>query len=132
MKGGNFLWLILLGVGLLLLSGGGGVIGAAPPFKTDKLSVLIIEETKDRTTQLENIYSAVEKATKAAGGNFQKLDQNNSDQSMNDDWVKEAFKLKGASVPWVVAATAKTGINQALPTTSDADAIKLLSPLGVK
>ena len=116
----------------LIVALGGGVVGAPPPFKTDKLSVLVIEETDQRTPQLENIYSAIEKATKAAGGNWQKLDQNNTDQSMNYEWVQAAWKVKGESVPWVVAATPRTGINQALPVTSEAEALKTLSPLGVK
>ena len=108
------------------------VIGGNAPFKTYKLSVLIVEETSQRTTQLDAIFNAIQTATVAAGGRFQKLDKDQTDLSQDDQWVQDAWKAKGASVPWLVAADSRRGVSQALPTTSAADALKVLSPLGVK
>lgn len=105
-------------------------IGAKPPFPADKLSVLVVEETADRTPTLESTYDAIEAAVKAAGGNWRKLDKNQPEPTLDEPWVQAAWKVKGPSTPWIAAATPRAGVNQALPANA-ADAIKLLSPLGV-
>ncbi len=130
MKGGNFIWLMFFGVGLLLL-GGGGIIGSAAPFKTDVLAVLVVEETEQLTTELDSTIKAVESATTAAKGSWRRLDKDQSDLSKDEQWVQDAWKVKGATVPWIVAADKRTGINQALPPVA-ADAVKALSGMGVK
>lgn len=131
MKGLNWLLLGLVAASLLVLASGGGAIGQAAPFQADKLSVLVVEETEQRTTALANVLSAVEQHTKAAGGNWRQLDPTKQDVSQDEAWVQAAWKVKGATVPWIVAATPRSGVNQALPA-NEADALKLLSPLGVK
>lgn len=132
MKGFSFLFLAMIAAALLMLSGGGLVIGNPPPFKTDALTVLIVEETDQRTTQLEAIEGAVKQAVEAAKGSFRRLDKDQTDLSKDDPWVAEAWKVKGAGVPWIVGADIRTGVNQTLPTSTPADAVKLLAPLGVK
>ncbi len=126
MKGGNFLWLVFFGAGLLLL-GGGGIVGSAAPFKTDVLAVLVVEETDTRTPELDAIEGAIQQAVTAAKGDYRRLDKDQSDLSKDSPWVQEAWKAKGPSVPWVIGANARTGVSQPLT----ADSIKALSPLGV-
>ena len=106
-------------------------IGNRAPFVTDKLSVLIVEETDKRTPALDAVFIATQKAALAAGGRYRQLDKDQRDLSMDEKWVQDAWIVKGEAVPWIVAATPRTGVNQALPPAPD-EALKLLSPLGVK
>ena len=125
-------WLYVLVISLALsFTVGGGVVGGVAPFKADKLCVLVVEETAARTRALDAIYGAVEAATKKAGGDYRILDKDQSNLSLDSQWVQDAFKLKGPP-PWIVAADKWRGVNQSLPTSSPADAVKILSPLGVK
>lgn len=135
MKGGNFLWLILLGVGLLLLSGGGSPFAPEAPFKTEVLAVLVVEESTPgdsfnapvwvNSTKAGGIRDYVENTRK---GKFRLLDQNNTSDFANQEW-KDALAVKRDSVPWIVAAGPKTGFSKALPATA-AETLKLLE--GVK
>lgn len=106
-------------------------IGVRPPFATDKLSVLIVEETDQRTTDADAVMHAVRRGVETASGRYRQLDKDQRDLSMDEPWVQDAWKVKGNNTPWIVGATPRSGVNAALPNQS-ADAIKLLSPLGVK
>ncbi len=138
MKGGNFLWLIFFGVGLLLL-GGGGIGGGAAPFKTDVAGCLIVEESDDRakltTGQMDVLLGqsdgSVRKYCTDHKIDFRLLDKDNSAE-MDADWLKVAFpiaKIK-TPLPWIIAANARTGGSQTVTTT--ADALKILTPIGGK
>ncbi len=134
MKGGNFLWLALVGVGLLLLSGG-GLIGTPPPFKTDTLAVLVVEESTPgdqsnvpvwvNSTKAGSVRDYVNNTRK---GRFELLDQHNPTDLAKQEW-KDAMSVKRDSVPWMVAAGPSTGVSQALPAT-EAETLKILE--GVK
>ncbi len=122
--------LVLLIVAYVLL--GGGVGGGAVPFKTDTLSVLVVEETDQATTQTESAIDAVRDGVDTAKGRFRRLDKDQKDLSKDEQWVQDAWKVKGETVPWVVGATPRKGVNKALPTASREEAVGTLSPLGVK
>jgi hypothetical protein len=123
--------LLLIGGGLLFLSGGGSPFAPSAPFKADKLSVLIVEETAQRTPAIDAAANAVKQAVDSAKGNFRRFDKDQTDFANDEPWVAEAWKAKGSSVPWIVGSNGHTGVNQSLPA-APADAVKLLSPMGVK
>lgn len=131
-------------LGLLLLASGKGcdfVGGGKAPFATDKLSVLIVEETGQRgqltSTQLDALLStapgSVRDIVDKAGGSIRLLDKDQEDFSDEEPWVKaawEAWKASGGQPPWIEAADARTGF--AGPVTTEGDVIKQLAPLGAK
>jgi len=111
------------------------IIGGKPAFQVDdgKLpQVLVVEESSDRTSQLSTIFGVMRQHVEASGGQIQIIDKDNADQKDNAPWVQAAWKVKGSTVPWVVGSTKTAGVNLAVPTTSPEDAIKALSPIGVK
>jgi len=125
---------------LLLTSGqvgGCGVVGAPPPFKTDKLAVLIVEESADRgklsSGQLDAILStgpgSVRDYVAKHGGDFRLLDKDTS-PSLEAPWVQAAFAVERRGVPWIVAATPRTGFS--VPLTPAPEVLKELEPLGGK
>ena len=103
-------------------------IGGKAPFKTDALSVLIVEETEQRTPAIDSLAGTIEHAVDVAKGKHRRLDKDQSDLSLDEPWVAEAWKAKGATVPWIVAADSRRGVSQPLTT----DSLKALSILGVK
>lgn len=135
------LWLLIL-IAFVLLFGGNvsGPITSKAPFKTDKLSVLILEETENRSSlsigQLAVLDASDESSVRAwvvnNSGEFRLLDT--SDTPTRDaQWVQEAFKVaketKEFKTPWIIAANATRGVNQTLPVDTDATK-SLLNPLG--
>jgi hypothetical protein len=129
-KGTGWLWLMFVGAGLLLLIGG-GVIGSPPPFVTDKLAVLVIEESADRgnyTQDQRNVITAtdpksVRATVEAKGGEFQVIDDTIPADKLllAPTWVQAAFKVQRASKPWIVGATPSRGFSA--PVTTEADAL---------
>lgn len=123
------MWLLLL-VGLWVAAGHPlpdiPDIGGSAPVKTDKLSVLIIEETADRgtytsdqqfaitATDANSVQAAVTKRT----GQFFALDKDQTDLSRMPSWVREAFALPRTGLPWIVASGPKSGKSVALPKTN--------------
>lgn len=136
MKGGNFVWLMVFGIGLLLL-GGGSPLAPSAPFKTDKLSVLAVEESSERgkyTQDQLNILQATDaKSVKATvegkGGRFFVLDKDNAGAlEKADDWVKAAFpKLKDNPPPWIAGANTKSGFS--IPLATEAEVLKKVGGL---
>lgn len=128
MKGTGFLLLMFIGAGLLLLSGG-SVIGSAPPFPTDKLSVLVIEETAERgsyTADQRNVITAtgpnsIKGKVEAKGGRFHSIDESIPPDklSLAPQWVQDAFKVKRDGRPWIAGATPKRGFSMKLDSESD-------------
>jgi len=135
-KGGNFLWLMVFGIGLLLL-GGGSPLSPSAPFKTDKLSVLVVEESSERgkytSDQLNIIQSTDPKSVKVAveskGGRFFVLDKDNASAlEKADDWVKEAFpKVSANPPPWIAGANTKSGFS--IPMATEAEVLKKVGGL---
>lgn len=127
--------MLVLILALLFVFSGGGTIGKPPPFKTDKLTVLVVEESSPdqsetpvwvNSTKDGGVRAYVEK--RAGEESFRLIDQSNPSDLVLQKW-KDAFAVKRDSVPWIVAAGPKSGINQALPKTAE-ETIKLLE--GVK
>lgn len=103
---------LLVLVALWLFQGG---IGPAPPFATDQPSALVVEETEQRTTQLTNVFKAIQDQFP---GRYRQLDQHNP-PTKDEQWVQDAWKVweqDGKHVPWVVAASKNKGLHQAPPT----------------
>jgi len=126
--------LVVLAIAWLLLSGG-SIGGGTAPFKTDVLSVLVIEESTPgenanapawiNSTKAGGIRDYVENTRK---GKFRLIDQHNPTDLASQEW-KDAMAVKRDSVPWIVAAGPKSGFSKALPATA-AETLKLLE--GVK
>jgi hypothetical protein len=75
-------------------------IGSPPPFATDKLSVLVIEESKDHGK-----YSA---------------DDTADDLQNAHEWVKAAMQAKrGSELPWALGATPRRGFSIPLKTEAE-------------
>lgn len=119
---------------LVAVSGGGGIVGAAPPFKTDVLAVLVVEESTPgdgnapvwvNSTKAGGVRDYVEATRK---GKFRLLDQHNPTGLVNQEW-KDALAVERKSVPWIVAAGPRSGFSRALPVSAD-ETLKLLE--GVK
>jgi hypothetical protein len=109
-----------------------------PPFKADKLCVLVVEETTDRNTytagQREVILSTagVREYVKAKGGEFYTLDDD-TPLDKAAPWVQEAMKAAQPNqLPWIVAATPSAGFTKQLPKEASetlADVQKLGGPV---
>lgn len=75
---------------------------------TDRLSVVIVEETESRSSippsQLNAMTSVRWKNyVKQRGGQWRLLDQD-SDIKKEEGWVKESFALERSSLPWLVVS----------------------------
>lgn len=109
-------------------------IGNLPPFKTDKLAVLVVEESaahREYTSDQLNVIAAtdaksVRETVRARGGEFQVIDLDTQDNLQNAPaWVVAAMAAKREKPPWVVAATPSSGFS--IPLTTEAD---LLAKIG--
>lgn len=132
----DFISLLLVLASLWLAFGGGGIpwpIGSPPPFKTDKLAVLVLHDATDQTNLPQWVNAtapgSLQSWTAANGGEFWIADKT-SDGKFRDQKWQDALKCHKPTdpVPWIVAANPKTGINQAI--TSQAETLKALAPLG--
>lgn len=137
--------LVLLVIILLVFTFGGGRVTVGPttkaPFKTNGLSVLIIEEVDDRIKlspkQLTAITSTDDKSVRywveqVQKGDFELLDVTDV-PSRNTQWVQDAYKAakeaKDFKTPWVIAANSTKGVNQPLGVDEFA-ILEALKPLG--
>lgn len=114
------------------------VIGSPPPFKTTlPLAVLVVEESADRgklsSGQLDAILStapgSVRDYVTSHKGEFRLLDKDET-PTLDAPWVQEAFAVKRDSVPWIVAASPRTGLSA--PMGAAPEVLKSLEPLGGK
>lgn len=128
--------LLLLFVLYLMFQGGGG---SSPPFKADRLSVLVIEESADRgqlsSGQLDAILAvgpgSVRGYIEGHGGEYRVLDKDSEDDlKFSPQWVKDAFTLPRQGEPWMHAATPKTGFS--MPLANADEVLSKLTPLGGK
>jgi len=138
--------LLILGAALLLATSGLKGCPVTPPvvdpivtvpFKTDKLAVLIIEETAERGRLKQGHLAAIMSTAPgsviatvtARGGEYRILDKDQTNFANDRPWVKDAFAVPHPELPWIVAAGPKSGFSQKLPDTV-AETLKLLE--GVK
>lgn len=123
------LWLLLGGAGL-------GPVGSPPPFKADRLCVLIVEDssardglTRDQLAAITATDDASPRAVVLAkGGEFKLLDDEDGPH-LGDaaQWIRDAYAVKRDSLPWVVAADADSGFS--VPLTTEADLLERLKGL---
>jgi hypothetical protein len=133
------LTVVVLAVAAMLLAGGGSIGASAPPFKADKLCVLVIEESANRdklsSGQLDAIAAvgpgSVRGFIETNGGEYQVLDKDDGDKlTYSPQWVKEAFALERRGEPWIHAANPRTGFS--VPLLSAGDALSKLESMGGK
>ena len=91
------------------------------PIEVSKYTVVIIEETEQRSgipqSQLNAIKSQIWKDyVKGQGGQWRVLDPH-ADISKEDSWVKDSLSLSRESLPWLVFASPESGYSGPLPTT---------------
>jgi hypothetical protein len=133
------LTVVVLAVAAMLLAGGGSIGASAPPFKADKLCVLVIEESANRdklsSGQLDAIAAvgpgSVRGFIETNGGEYQVLDKDDGDKlTYSPQWVKESFALERRGEPWIHAANPRTGFS--VPLLSAGDALSKLESMGGK
>ena len=91
------------------------------PFLTDRLCVLIVEETEDRKTLARNYpekvnaitSSKVHRYIKEQGGDFALVDPDSPLENENE-WVVEAMKVKRGKLPWLIVSNGKTRASEAV------------------
>lgn len=120
----------LIGCLILLLAAyqqfGGGVIGGSAPFQTDKLSVLIVEETAQRGSLTADQRAAILATApgsliatvKERGGEYRVIDKDQTNFALDAPWVAKAFAVDRKSVPWIVTAGPSRGVSEPLPATT--------------
>ena len=95
-----------------------------PPFKADKLCVLVVEETGDReayTAGQREAMTAVDGPSSIRGyvagkkGEFLLWDKDQPPTEHSPKWVAEALKVRGEKLPWILAATPSAGFSRELP-----------------
>lgn len=121
---------LLLLAGWLMFGGNIGgcnlpIIGEPPPFKADKLCVLVLEETKERGSytagQREAMLAkdgagSIRAYVEAKGGEYMLWDVNQQPTSNTLPWIAEALQAAQPNqLPWIVAATPNSGFTKQLP-----------------
>lgn len=124
----------ILGVLLILWHYGGSVtppgpgptpdvvVEDKPPFKADKLSVLIVQQTEDigklSKEQREILQNSTElrRWIKSNGADFHQFDADEDGQFLDQKW-KAAMAVPRQSLPWLVVANPKSGFSGPLPPT---------------
>lgn len=131
-------------VSLWLISGGnvGGcnlpIISEPPPFKADKLCVLVVHETLDSNSYTPGQREAMQAVdgpgsirgyVSGKGGEYFLLDKDQQPTAAMQPWVAEALKVRGDKLPWIVAASPSTGFTKQLPATAE-ETIAALKKIG--
>lgn len=126
---------VLVVMVLAVVLGGGGIVGgAAAPFTLpDGVPVAAMVFYDDKPEAIQRMTSAqaqittdtgegsARKAIEDRGGEFQLTNKKPSEHA--SQWVKDAYEKKGGSVPWIVAAGKRGGINQAVPPDVDSRSV---------
>lgn len=98
------------------------VVEDKPPFKADKLSVLIVQQTEDvgklTKEQREILQNSTElrRWVKSNGADFRQFDADEDGQFLDQKW-KAALAVPRQSLPWLVVANPKAGFSGPLPST---------------
>jgi hypothetical protein len=135
------LW--LLAVWMAAGDGGGcnfPLVNDPPPFKTDKLAVLVVEEQDDRNLyapgQREAMIAqsgsgSIRGYVDAKGGDYLLLDDDHVLTPQTAPWVAEAFgKAKGRKLPSIIAATPSSGLGPRELPKDASETISLLKKIG--
>ena len=114
--------ILIIFFALYRMNGGGGLVSNAP-FKTDKLSVLIVEETEDRDDTPRSQNAAISSTiwrdyVNSKGGELRVLPPTH-DASKESQWVQDALKVERDSLPWLVVSNGKSGFSGTLPENLD-------------
>lgn len=119
---------LLVIVVLLLFSGGSIALPFVdpPPFKADKLCVLVVEKTADRESLPKSQVGAMVNLTGIRGyvsakkGEYILWDKDQQWTKESVPWVEGALAArKEQRTPWIVAADPQTGFSQELPQTEE-------------
>lgn len=109
---------------ILVVSDDGGVGSFDLP--SDRLRVLVIEETASRSTltrpQQEALFGQdIRRMVRDAGGEFRLWDQDMKfgPKSPEAQWFRDALKLPRTSLPWLVVANKSNGESVPLPKTKE-------------
>lgn len=94
------------------------------PFKTDKFSVVIVEETEQRGQLPRAQLTAMQsikwlKYVKEKDGQWRRIDKD-ADVTGDEQWVQDALKVERESLPWLLIATPDGGTSQPMPADLDA------------
>ena len=134
------LW--LLAVWMAAGDGGGcsiPLVNDPPPFKAEKLCVLVVEETVDRNTytpgQREAMLAvdgpgSIRGYVKSKGGEFLLWDKDQQPTQHSPAWVAEALKSRGDKLPSIIAATPSAGLGPRELPKDAAETISLLKKIG--
>jgi len=104
------------------------IVSEPPPFKADKLCVLVVEESVERnsyTPGQREAMLAVDGAgsirgyVNGKGGEYLLWDKDQQPTKDTQPWVAEALKVRGDKLPWIVAATPSAGFTKQLPATAE-------------
>ena len=115
---------ILLAILLLVILFGNRLGSTAPPFATDSLKVLIVEEANDRDNLPREQVTALASQNwrtlvKTKGGEWRLLDPD-ADVTEAEPWIQEAMAVKRDSTPWLLIANGNRGTSEAFPANLDA------------
>lgn len=120
--------LLICLLGLAMLTRGGG-IGVSAPFATDKLSVLIVEQTEDRDdlppSQVSAIESTIWREYVISKGGEARVLEPEAKLSNEKPWVPLALAVKREKLPWLVISDGKRGFSGPLPETLEGLQTKL-------
>lgn len=91
-----------------------------PPFVTDKLRVIVIEEPDDRDTYTLGQQDAMlgvdgPLAIRTVVPDFVLWDKDQVPTENHEPWIAEALKKKGDKLPWIIAASPSSGFSKELP-----------------
>jgi len=123
--------LAILAVWLIIGDGVQMPFADPPPFKSEKLCVVVVEETTARNSltpgQREAMFAAggagsLREYVAKKNGELRILSQA-ADVSKSEPWVIEAMKVPRPSMPWLLAATPSAGVSKPLP----ADALEAVA-----
>ncbi len=96
-------------------------IAHAAPFKTDKLSVMIVKgPLKDQTREQDETINGTGWRAAVPKDHFRVLDYEAKITDKEDAWVRDAYAVKRDSLPWVIISNGSTGFSGPLPDSEAA------------
>lgn len=105
------------------------IVSEPPPFKADKLCVLVVHESDDANSytpgQREAMIAqsgsgSIRGYVDGKGGEFFLWDKDQQPTKDSPSWVVEALKAAQPNMlPWIVAATPSSGFTKQLPATAE-------------
>ena len=98
-------------------------IAAKSPIDTERLTVVVIEETESRQSLHTDMLSAITSVkwrdyVKSKDGQWRVLDKD-ADISKDASWVKDCMKIQRTSLPWLIVSDKDTGYSGPFPENID-------------